>query len=172
MKYIIPIFILLLAILSNCGFKKIIVESDGVETKNDVIALDVLSSEEYQELTQLEKQIIDKIGASINGLKSLSHHSPESVLKYSSTFIVSLDEKSIFNYFILLDVENQQEKLMPIRENPSRESCESCTLSLGVECARKMIKTVQDNGLSELGVTIKKSNDCYDVSWQSHYEDE
>jgi|AntAceMinimDraft_17_1070374.scaffolds.fasta_scaffold03386_1 hypothetical protein len=137
--------------LNNC---KSVVEKETITN--------IVSSEEYLQLSDIEKQIADKINASINGLKGLSVNK-KNYTKYLAYFFVdTINDTSDFFDFEVVLLDKEKEKKDMLRAN-------SCTISgygSGVKCIKKISSHIKDNGLKDLDVQVHINQDGdYIIAW-------
>lgn len=128
---------------------------------------DIVSSEEYANLSNSEKNIVDLLNSSINGLKGISLHSKENLSNHYATINVSTkNNNSAFSSYILLTSKNNVEYQKGYTTRSAGSSCTACGIRTGIKCAKQIIGHIQDNDLSELDINIQVNEDgCYEISW-------
>jgi hypothetical protein len=166
----IVVALLSLLVFTNCEKENNVLNDTSSEVIADRITssemTNIVSSEEYNSLNDLEKEVVDMINSSINGLKGFSLNSKDKLSNHYATFNVnSSNSKNQFNNYILISSTNSKD-YNKSDLSAKDKSCTACGIRTGIKCGRAIIAYISDNGLSDLDVHIHVNEDgCYEISW-------
>ncbi len=163
-QWLFTVFTLLLVL--SCSDKKENNTQITNEQKSLSKMINITSSEEYKELNDLEKNVVNLINSSINGLRGMALHSKANLSKYYAT--INIDVRNVdsgLSNYILLSSKNNLDYEKSYKTHSSNPFT-VCDIREGTKCAKQIIAHIEEKGLSELDVHIEVNNDgYYEISW-------
>lgn len=124
----------------------------------------IVSIDEYNSLSDEEKEVVDMINSSINGLKGYSINSKGKISNHYAIFNINILDKKSNNYVLI----SSKETLDYNKNNLSAkgQECTACGIGSGIKCGKKIISYISDNGLKELDVHIEVDEEgCYKITY-------
>ena len=160
MKNISFLVVAVCVLLISCHNEEVIQTEASNNLSSELKMVNIATNQEYIKLTSLEKNIVDMINSSLNGLKGLSLNDSKNLNSYFATINISSDVDNNYQNYILFSKDS--------KENSSTKlfnGCRVCGISSGIRCARAIVRYIKDNGLKDLDVHITVDGDCYDVKY-------
>ncbi len=138
---------------------------EEVSKKNELNhkMVNIASYDEYKNLNDNEKKVVDLINSSINGLIGLSLNSKGNLSDYVATFHINLsNSNNLISDYVLITKSNPKDNVRVVNS----ESCTACGMVSGIKCAKRILQYIEENGLSDLTVHIHVNGDgCYEITW-------
>lgn len=122
--------------------------------KTETSKTSLVSQEEYEKATKEEKEIFDKINASITALEQLKDEG------YEATLLIDKNKDNLLNIFkntIIISKENEDAIALEFPDNEKQEEFFQCESNVD----RKFIKSLKESYYDQ--IIIKKKNDCITI---------
>ncbi len=128
---------------------------------------DIATIDQYNELSDTEKSLVDLINSSINGLKGMSLHSKNKLSDHYATINFKMDNSSqIFSDYVLLSSKESLDYQNILIKFSLDSSCTACGIRTGIKCAKEIASYLKEHGIRDIDIHLHVNDDgCFELTW-------